>query len=197
MKTNLLSLILFLAIQSIVSAQTFNLVKEQANENYTVILFLLDYTGVIQWQSSQDSMSWVDIESANSDSLLIVVKEHLYYRAEVTVGICDPFYSDVAYIENGWDIDNDSDGFTENQGDCDDLDMVLLDSSGTELESDVLPDAQPILVYTPPSTDLFTIRVAMVSCSVEPCGYAVGIFQGEVGEQRIDACGLLFGGRSG
>jgi hypothetical protein len=68
-------------------------------------------------------------------------------------------------------------------GDCDDLDMVLLASSGEELESDVLPDAQPILVYTPSATDRFTIRVDMISCSVEPCGYAVGIFAGELGDE--------------
>jgi hypothetical protein len=68
-------------------------------------------------------------------------------------------------------------------GDCDDLDLVLLGSSGEELESDVLSDAQPILIYTPPNTDLFSIRVDMVSCSVEPCGYAVGVFQGEIGDE--------------
>ncbi|MEN8229211.1 MAG: MopE-related protein [Bacteroidota bacterium] len=94
--------------------------KEQVNENDTVILVLFEYTGELQWQSSQDCICWTDLECANSDSLLIVVKEHLYFRAKVTVGICDPFYSDVAYIENAWDIDNDSDGFTENQGDCND-----------------------------------------------------------------------------
>ena len=120
MKTNVLSLMLFLAIQSIVSAQTVDLIKEQENENDTIILVLLDYIGELQWQSSQDSMSWTDLECVSSDSLLIVVKEHLYFRAKVTVGICEPFYSDIAYIENAWDIDNDSDGFTENQGDCND-----------------------------------------------------------------------------
>ena len=87
MKTNVLSLILFLAIQSIVSAQTIDLIKEQVNENDTIILVLFDYIGELQWQNSQDNMSWTDLESANSDSLLIVVKEHLYFRAKVTVGI--------------------------------------------------------------------------------------------------------------
>ncbi len=36
MKTNVLSLILFLAVQSIVSAQTIDLIEEQVNENDTV-----------------------------------------------------------------------------------------------------------------------------------------------------------------
>jgi hypothetical protein len=83
------------------------------------------------------------------------------------------------------ELDGDTDymmvGFCD--GDCDDLDMVLLGSSGEELESDVLPDAQPILIFTPPNTDLFTIRVAMISCSVDPCGFAVGIFTGEMGDE--------------
>jgi hypothetical protein len=64
--------------------------------------------------------------------------------------------------------------------DCTDLDLVLLDLFGTELESDYLVDAQPVLIYTPDQTDQFEIRVDMVSCSIEPCSYAVAIFQGQL-----------------
>ena len=120
MNKNILSIILFLAIHSIVNGQSVDLIQAQVNENDTVIIKLLEYVGEIQWQSSQDTISWADMENENSDSLLIIVNENLYFRAKVTVGICDPFYSDIAYIENAWNIDNDSDGYTENQGDCND-----------------------------------------------------------------------------
>lgn len=72
-------------------------------------------------------------------------------------------------------------------GDCTDMDLVLLDLLGNELESDFLTDAQPVLIYTPDQTDQFEVRVDMVSCSIEPCSYAVAIFQGEIG----DALGMM------
>jgi len=65
-------------------------------------------------------------------------------------------------------------------GDCDDLDLVLLDLMGNELESDLMLDAEPVLLFTPEETGQFEVRVDMVNCSVEPCSYAIGVFEGEV-----------------
>lgn len=72
-------------------------------------------------------------------------------------------------------------GFCDN--DCEDMDLVLLDGSGTELESDYLVDAQPVLVYTPGSSGVYNIRLDMVTCTIEPCNYAVGIFEGDLGNE--------------
>jgi hypothetical protein len=65
---------------------------------------------------------------------------------------------------------------------CADLDLVLLDPAGEGVESDIFPDAEPVLAFTPTSTGTFTLTVAMVACSREPCRYAVGIFQGSLQE---------------
>ncbi len=120
MYKNTLAIMLLFSINAFTHAQDVVLIKELANENDTVVLVLDEYVGEIQWQSSTDSLFWTNLEGEFSDSLRITVHENLYFRAVVTVGICDPFYSDMAYIENTWNIDNDSDGFTKNQGDCND-----------------------------------------------------------------------------
>ena len=71
--------------------------------------------------------------------------------------------------------------------DCTDLDLVLLDLNGNELESDFLVDAQPVLIHTPDQTAQFEIRVDMVSCSIEPCSYVIAVFQGRL----EDALGMM------
>lgn len=65
--------------------------------------------------------------------------------------------------------------------DCTDMDMVLLDSQGNEMDSDYLPDPQPILLVSPERSGGYRIRLDMVACRAEPCGYAVGVFQGQGG----------------
>ena len=125
MKKNMFSILLFLAVHSFVTGQGAELIYERVSENDTVVCILNDHVGEIQWQSSPDSLSWTDLEGENSDSLCIIVHDNLYFRAMVVVGICDPFYSQIAYIENTWNDDNDSDGFSRNQGDCNDQDSLI------------------------------------------------------------------------
>jgi hypothetical protein len=67
--------------------------------------------------------------------------------------------------------------------DCTDLDMSILDPSGEEIGNDYLPDAQPMLIVTPEVRGTYQIQVEMVSCSVEPCRFAVGIMESELDEQ--------------
>lgn len=73
--------------------------------------------------------------------------------------------------------------------DCTDMDLAILDAQGRELDSDYLPDAQPILLLTPESSGGYQIRLDMVTCSVEPCGFAVGIFQGDMAQAGFDLPG--------
>jgi beta-glucanase (GH16 family) len=103
-------------------SQNEDIIYEQINENDTALINLTDYTGKIQWQSSADNKTWHNIESETKTTLLIKVNEGQYFRAMVTYGTCAPFYSSITFIENGSDIDDDNDGYTENQGDCNDND---------------------------------------------------------------------------
>jgi hypothetical protein len=64
--------------------------------------------------------------------------------------------------------------------DCTDLNLAVLDPLGEEMESDELPDPQPILMVEPELRGMYQIRVDMVECAVEPCGFAVGILEGEI-----------------
>ncbi len=66
--------------------------------------------------------------------------------------------------------------------DCGDLDLVLLDPSGTEVTSDVLADAEPVLSFTAEASGRYQIRIVMVDCSVGPCAYAVGVYAGGEGD---------------
>ena len=112
-------IILTLAVEMIF-AQESNLVLHEANQNDTVVLYINDYTGSIQWEKSIDNEIWIDVDNGSMDSLRFIFNANTYFRAVVTVPGCDPFYSDVIYVQDAISIDHDADGFSEMQGDCDD-----------------------------------------------------------------------------
>lgn len=60
--------------------------------------------------------------------------------------------------------------------DCSDLDFVLFDGNGRQLDSDVLDDDVPIVSVTVTQSGSFTLQVMMVTCTNEPCRYGVGVF---------------------
>lgn len=57
--------------------------------------------------------------------------------------------------------------------DCWDLDLVLLDPSGEEVDSDLLEDDIPILAVVADTTADYQIQVVMVACDVEPCAFRI------------------------
>jgi len=57
--------------------------------------------------------------------------------------------------------------------DCFDLDLVLRDPQGTEVDSDLLVDALPILAHVADTTGDYQMDVAMVACGVEPCAFRI------------------------
>jgi len=61
-------------------------------------------------------------------------------------------------------------------GDCQDIDLVLLDDDGKELDSDLLVDDAPILNYTVKVTGAYSIRVIMAQCKEDPCYFGLGVF---------------------
>jgi hypothetical protein len=57
--------------------------------------------------------------------------------------------------------------------DCSDLDLVLYDPAGNQVDSDVQADDYPIVSARPSSDGVYTLEVRMVKCSAEPCRYAI------------------------
>lgn len=66
--------------------------------------------------------------------------------------------------------------------DCPDIDLRLLDSSGSEVDSDYEEDAFPMVEVTPTRTASYQVHVYMADCSTGTCFYGVGVFaQGSAG----------------
>ncbi|MFU7529591.1 hypothetical protein [Qipengyuania sp. ASV99] len=60
--------------------------------------------------------------------------------------------------------------------DCSDIDMWLYDENGNLIDEDVLVDDTPIVEVTPIRSARFSLRTRMITCSVEPCYYGVGVY---------------------
>lgn len=67
-------------------------------ESTPVYLNLSDYQGSIQWQRSDDEINWDDISQATDETLEVPADENWFYRARVTAGACEPFYSETVFI---------------------------------------------------------------------------------------------------
>lgn len=59
--------------------------------------------------------------------------------------------------------------------DCEDLDLTVF-GGGKELASDVLEDHVPMVTFTVARQGSHTFRVAMASCSSEPCGWGARVY---------------------
>jgi hypothetical protein len=60
--------------------------------------------------------------------------------------------------------------------DCPDVDLMLFDDSGNEIDSDYETDAVPIVEVTPFRTQSYRVHVYMADCTSEPCFYGVGVY---------------------
>lgn len=65
--------------------------------------------------------------------------------------------------------------------DCTDIDLILYDSDGDQVASDVLTDNQPLLSVIPTRDQRYRIKVSMANCSDNPCRYGVGIWNRPAG----------------
>lgn len=64
-----------------------------------VVLRLNGAIGTIQWQISVDSVNFVDVSGANTDTLFVSsVTSRVYYRVSISNGVCTPAYSNVVRI---------------------------------------------------------------------------------------------------
>ncbi len=68
------------------------------NQGDSVVLRLHDYVGELQWQKSYNKKTWSNIAGATKDTLLFIADKTTYFRAKVTAGNCDPYYSDEIYV---------------------------------------------------------------------------------------------------
>jgi hypothetical protein len=60
--------------------------------------------------------------------------------------------------------------------DCTDIDLIVFDEAGNDVDSDYEEDDAPVLPVTPSRTQTYQIHVYMANCTSEPCWYAVGVF---------------------
>lgn len=65
--------------------------------------------------------------------------------------------------------------------DCSDIDLVIYDSDGDEVDSDLQTDDKPLLRVVPSRNGRYRIKVSMVSCSANPCRYGVGLWSKPAG----------------
>jgi hypothetical protein len=61
-------------------------------------------------------------------------------------------------------------------GDCSDLDMALSTTSGEGVDSDYEEDDVPMVMVEVAQGATYTLMVRMAACSIEPCGFGVGVF---------------------
>jgi hypothetical protein len=60
--------------------------------------------------------------------------------------------------------------------DCDDMDLVLSDAAGNEIDSDYEMDDVPMVAAEVARNGTYRLTVSMPSCSIEPCGYGIAVF---------------------
>jgi uncharacterized protein (TIGR02145 family) len=66
----------------------------------SVYLGLATYRGNLQWQQSTDSLNWSNISGATFSPYGFKFASNKYYRAMITDGNCNPFYSPVQRVIN-------------------------------------------------------------------------------------------------
>ncbi|MFH1764682.1 MAG: PPC domain-containing protein [Gemmatimonadota bacterium] len=121
------------------------------------------------------------LESASGFTLLGSIHQAILDTGE-SLAIEVPFLDGVDYMVVAYCSDT-----------CTNLDLTLFDSLAEEIQSDRLPDAEPILMLTAEATGQYYIQVDAVECSVAGCDIAVGIL-GSTEEQGMGP-GEDMGGR--
>lgn len=61
--------------------------------------------------------------------------------------------------------------------DCSDVNLVLRDASGGEIDVDRLPDDVPVVGAEIDASETLQVRVEMAACSVEPCYWGARVYR--------------------
>jgi serine protease Do len=70
--------------------------------------------------------------------------------------------------------------------DCSDLDLVLHDGDGDEVDSDLELDDAPIVEVSVDRADSYSLEVTMAACEAEPCRFGIGVY-GRAGSSSSSA----------
>jgi hypothetical protein len=70
--------------------------------------------------------------------------------------------------------------------DCYDMDLVLRDSDQTEVASDFMDDAVPVLAFIPEVGGVYDLEVGMVYCDLDPCAFQVATYANAAELGRLD-----------
>ncbi len=60
--------------------------------------------------------------------------------------------------------------------DCKDLDLVLYDADGNQVDADIQNDEYPLVQVTPSETQRYRVNVIMADCRTNPCWYGIGVY---------------------
>ena len=60
--------------------------------------------------------------------------------------------------------------------DCKDLDLVLYDADGNQVDADIQNDDYPLVQTTPSETQRYRVKVVMADCRTNPCWYGIGVY---------------------
>lgn len=60
--------------------------------------------------------------------------------------------------------------------DCKDLDLVLYDADGNQVDADIQNDDYPLVQVTPSETQRYRVKVIMADCRTNPCWYGIGVY---------------------
>jgi len=60
--------------------------------------------------------------------------------------------------------------------DCRDLDLVLYNAHGNEVDADHKPGDTPIVIVAPSESERYRLHVIMVNCATSHCFYGIGTY---------------------
>lgn len=91
--------IAWLGSEQIASSQYYLKLKSDSVslESDSALIFIDEYRGVINWQTSSDLVNWLSVNK-NNDTLGVRIDSSAYYRATIIEGNCNPVMSDTAFI---------------------------------------------------------------------------------------------------
>jgi len=98
-----------------------------------------------------------------------------YHEADRKTGSLAEGNASVLHVWLSRGVDYSIRGTCDN--DCMDLDLELIAPDGTRMDGDFLPDDVPVVEVRPAQSGYYRIRVAMATCHIAPCQYAVGVFR--------------------
>ena len=107
-------------------------ISESIYKGDTVVLEVPDFYGNIQWQESEDLNNWEDIYGGTSGEMQFIADSSLYYRAQITTGICDAIFSDTIFVSVTRLQEN----------------LVFVDKLNVEVRIDSITDTTSVYIYS-------------------------------------------------